>query len=50
VRDRIEVAPEISDGDAERLALGSPRIIEALAGVEPRRVVVRAPKLVNIVP
>ncbi|MGA8726774.1 MAG: leucine--tRNA ligase [Acidimicrobiales bacterium] len=49
VRDRIEVAPDTSDAEAERLALGSPHVVEMLAGVEPRRVVVRAPKLVNIV-
>ena len=49
VRDRIEVAPDISDAEAERLALGSPHVVETLAGAEPRRVVVRAPKLVNIV-
>ncbi len=50
VRDRLEVAPEISDADAERLALASAHVAETLAGAEPRRVVVRAPKLVNIVP
>ncbi|HTX63850.1 MAG TPA: class I tRNA ligase family protein, partial [Acidimicrobiales bacterium] len=49
VRDRLEVAPDISDADAERLALTSPHVVEALAGAEPRRIVVRAPKLVNIV-
>jgi leucyl-tRNA synthetase len=49
VRDRLEVSPDISDEDAERLALASPRVVEALGGAEPRRVVVRAPKLVNIV-
>ncbi len=50
VRERLEVPPDISDADAERLALATPQVVAALDGAEPRRVVVRAPKLVNIVP
>ncbi len=49
VRDRIEVAPSISEGDAEALALASSAVVEALDGSAPRRVIVRPPKLVNIV-
>ncbi len=49
VKDRIEVTPDITDEDATSLALASPAVIEALAGAEPRRIVVRAPRLVNIV-
>ncbi len=49
VRDRIEVAPDISDGDAEALALASDAVQAHLSG-EPKKVIVRAPKLVNIVP
>ena len=49
VRDRIEVAPDISEAEAERLALASSSIIEALDGAVPRRTIVRPPKLVNIV-
>jgi leucyl-tRNA synthetase len=49
VRDRIEVPPDISEADAERLALESPKVVEALDGAAPRRVIVRPPKLVNIV-
>ncbi|HET9444416.1 MAG TPA: leucine--tRNA ligase, partial [Acidimicrobiales bacterium] len=47
VRDRLEVAPDISAEEAERLALASPRVQEQLAGGPPRRVVARPPKLVN---
>ena len=50
VRDRIDVDVDITEDDALRLALGSPRITDLLAGAEPRRVIVRQPKLVNIVP
>jgi leucyl-tRNA synthetase len=49
VRDRIEVAPTISEEEAEASALASPAVVEALAGAVPRRVVVRPPKLVNVV-
>jgi leucyl-tRNA synthetase len=49
VRDRIEVAPDISEAEAEALALGSAAVVEALGGRSPRRVIVRPPKLVNVV-
>src|SRR5207248_1611534 len=49
VRDRIEVAPTIDEADAERLALESPRVHELLGGGHPKKVIVRPPKLVNLV-
>ncbi|MFI6905225.1 leucine--tRNA ligase [Nonomuraea sp. NPDC050394] len=49
VRDRLEVAPDISEGDLRALALASEKVRAHLPG-EPRKVIVRAPKLVNIVP
>ena len=49
VRDRIEVPADISDGDAEALALASDRVRNLLDGGEPDKVIVRAPKLVSIV-
>ena len=49
VRDRIEVTPDLSEAEAERLALASPPVVEALAGGMPKRVIARPPKLVNIV-
>jgi leucyl-tRNA synthetase len=49
VRDRIEVAPDITEEDATRLALESDRVVGALGGTEPSRVVARPPRLVNIV-
>ncbi len=48
VRDRIEVPAEISDADAEALALASAEAQGYLTGA-PKKVIVRAPKLVNIV-
>jgi leucyl-tRNA synthetase len=49
VRDRIEVDPAIGEADARALALASAPVVEALGGAEPRRIIVRPPKLVNIV-
>ncbi|WP_062429928.1 leucine--tRNA ligase [Herbidospora daliensis] len=49
VRDRLEVSPDISDTDLEVLALSSEKVKAHLDGA-PRKVIVRAPKLVNIVP
>ncbi|POM22664.1 Leucine--tRNA ligase [Actinomadura rubteroloni] len=50
VRDRLDVAPGIDAGELEALALASERVVEALAGAEIAKVIVRAPKIVNIVP
>jgi len=49
VRDRIEVDAAIGEADAAALALASPRVVEQLGGVEPRNVVARPPRLVNVV-
>jgi len=49
VRDRLEVSPDIAEAELRDLALAAPGITRALAGQEIRRVVVRPPKLVNIV-
>ena len=49
VRDRIEVAADIADDAARALALASGKVVDQLGGAEPRTVIVRAPKLVNVV-
>jgi leucyl-tRNA synthetase len=49
LRDKIDVSPEISEADAESAALASSKVVEALAGSQPRRVIVRPPRLVNVV-
>jgi leucyl-tRNA synthetase len=49
VRDRIEVAPDIDLDAATALALASDRVVAELGGGEPRRVIARPPRLVNIV-
>ncbi|HZD64687.1 MAG TPA: leucine--tRNA ligase [Acidimicrobiales bacterium] len=49
VRDRLEVAPSVGEEEAVSLALASPKVAEHLGGREPRRVIARPPKLVNVV-
>jgi len=50
VRDRLEVSPSIGEDELRELALASPGVVKALDGAGIRTVVVRPPKLVNIVP
>jgi leucyl-tRNA synthetase len=50
VRDRLEVPPGIGVDELRGLALAAPGASRALAGRDVRTVIVRAPKLVNIVP
>ena len=49
IKDRIEVSPNISDAELEALAMANPEISAAIAGGKVNKVIVRAPKLVNIV-
>jgi leucyl-tRNA synthetase len=49
LRAKLEVSPEISGADLEARALAEPVIQRLLEGQTVRKVVVRAPKLVNIV-
>ncbi len=49
LRARLEVSPDITAEDLEALALGDPHVQRALDGKTVRKVIVRAPKLVNIV-
>jgi leucyl-tRNA synthetase len=49
VRARLDVAPDISDADLEAVAMGDPAVVKAIDGATVRKVIVRAPKLVNVV-
>ena len=50
VRERLEVSPTISADELKELALSNATVLAALEGQEIRTVIVREPKLVNIVP
>jgi leucyl-tRNA synthetase len=50
VRDRLEVPPGIGEDELRQLALAAPGVVRALAGAGVRTVIVRPPRLVNIVP
>jgi leucyl-tRNA synthetase len=50
VRDRLEVPPSINEDDLRELALASDVVQRSLDGRVVAKVIVRAPKLVNIVP
>ncbi|MFJ1894965.1 leucine--tRNA ligase [Streptomyces sp. NPDC088115] len=50
VKARLEISPSITDAELETLALADPAVVAALGGADIRKVIVRAPKLVNIVP
>ncbi|WP_219924488.1 leucine--tRNA ligase [Nocardioides campestrisoli] len=49
VKARLEVAPDVSEADLEAAAMADEAVVRAIDGRPVRKVVVRAPKLVNIV-
>ena len=49
VKARLEVAPDVSEADLEALALADADVQRAIGDAPVRKVIVRAPKLVNVV-
>jgi len=49
IKGRINVSPSITDAEFEAAAMAHPDIVAELAGATPKKVIARAPKLVNIV-
>ena len=47
--DRMKVSPSITEAEFEAAALALPSVVAAIAGASPKKVIARAPKLVNIV-
>ena len=50
VRAKIEVPADISEAEAERLALADENVQRYLGGRPPAKVIVRAPKMISVVP
>ena len=50
LRDRLEVSADVDDETLRKLALGSDAVQRAMAGRHMKTIIVRAPKLVNVVP
>jgi leucyl-tRNA synthetase len=50
VRDRLAVPPAIGEDELRELALAAPGVVRALAGRGIAKVIVRAPRVVNVVP
>ena len=49
IKERLEVAPTITDAELQAQALALPAIVAELGGAAPIKIITRAPKLVNIV-
>lgn len=49
IQSRVEVAPNISDAELEEMALQDSEILVALSGAQPKKIITKAPKFVNIV-
>ena len=49
IRKRLQVSPSISEADLRELAMSQENVISEIAGREPKVVIVRPPKIVNIV-
>jgi leucyl-tRNA synthetase len=49
IKARIQVSPSITDAEIEAVALADSAVVAELAGTTPKKVIARAPKLVNIV-
>ena len=49
VRDKLTAPADLGQDDLQALALASPKVVEALGGNAPKKVIVVAGKLVNVV-
>ncbi len=50
VRDKLEVSPDATEEELRERALASEKVLKTLAGRDVRTVIVKAPRLVNVVP
>jgi leucyl-tRNA synthetase len=49
IKSRVDISPDTSDTDLEKMAFADPAVIADLAGQTPKKVITKSPKFVNIV-
>ena len=49
IKTRLDVSPNISDKELESMAMNDEAVRAELAGAQPKKVITKAPKFVNIV-
>jgi leucyl-tRNA synthetase len=49
IKSRVDISPDISDADLEKMAFADAAVSAELAGAQPKKVITKAPKFVNIV-
>ena len=49
IKSRVDVSPSISDSELEAMAMGDTEVQAELSGASPKKIIVKAPKFVNIV-
>jgi leucyl-tRNA synthetase len=49
IKSRVDISPDISDADLEKMAFADEAVSAELAGAQPKKVITKAPKFVNIV-
>jgi leucyl-tRNA synthetase len=49
IKSRVDISPDISDADLEKMAFADEAVMTELAGIKPKKVITKAPKFVNIV-
>ena len=49
IKSRVDVSPSISDAELEAMAMGDTEVQAELSGASPKKIIVKAPKFVNIV-
>jgi leucyl-tRNA synthetase len=49
IKSRVDISPDTSDADLEKMAFADPAVIAELAGQTPKKIITKSPKFVNIV-
>jgi leucyl-tRNA synthetase len=49
IKSRVDISPDISDADLEKMALSDPAVQAELGTKTPAKIITKAPKFVNIV-